>query len=128
MIAIALFSQPMLLHAAEDHAERFGSINGLFQVKVGSELNPIVINRMHSWTLMITTAEQTPVLDAEVTVTGGMPEHDHGLATRPRITAGIVAGSYRVDGMRFHMGGSWQLTFTIKAADGTDTVLIPLEL
>ena len=113
---------------AEDQAVGFASSNGLFQMNYSSDIDPIVINRMHSWNLKLSTADRIPVSNAEIGVKGGMPEHDHGLATRPRITPGAEEGSYRVEGMRFHMGGLWELEFTVKADLGTDTVLIPLEL
>ena len=74
------------------------------------------------------TADQIPVPAATITLEGGMPEHDHGLATAPRITPGPEIGEYLVEGLRFHMGGRWELQFSVDSEVGTDIVLIPLEL
>jgi hypothetical protein len=92
-----------------------------------SSLEPIEINQMHSWTLHI-TADDEPVADAALTVEGGMPAHDHGLPTRPRITEELGEGDYRLGGMRFHMQGDWEISIEIKAGGKTDTVVVMLTL
>ncbi len=57
-----------------------------------------------------------------------MPEHDHGLPTRPRVTRELGAGDYLVEGMKFHMHGAWQVTFAISTQEATDSVLFDVEL
>jgi hypothetical protein len=57
-----------------------------------------------------------------------MPEHDHGVSTRPRITNELGNGDYQLDGIRFHMRGDWELTFTIEAEGKTDTVVVKVTL
>ena len=57
-----------------------------------------------------------------------MPAHNHGLPTQPRVKADLGAGHYRVEGMRFHMAGHWEIRVTIAAAGREDTVVIPLDL
>lgn len=104
------------------------SEKGLYVVTAQSDDEPVAINRMHTWTLHVESSAGEIVEGAEITVDGGMPEHNHGLPTRPRVTAYLGGGDYRIEGLRFHMGGSWRLRFSIAAAAGTDTATIALEL
>lgn len=87
-----------------------------------------VINRMHSWVLHIETQEGLEVEGAVVDVEGGMPKHDHGLPTKPRVTKELGDGNYKLDGMRFHMAGYWEIVVSITTDAGTSTVTIPLQL
>ena len=89
---------------------------------------PPEINRIHSWILHVESADGSPVTNAEISVVGGMPEHDHGLPTRPRVTEELGDGDYRLDGMRFHMSGYWEITVTVTTAASEDEVVIPLQL
>jgi hypothetical protein len=57
-----------------------------------------------------------------------MPAHDHGLPTYPRVTEELGEGKYRLDGMRFHMAGAWEITMTIAADGKTDTVVVAVTL
>ena len=86
------------------------------------------LNKMHHWILHLKTAEGVPVEGARILVSGGMPEHDHGLPTAPRVTAELGEGRYRLDGMRFHMRGRWELVFDIRTDQGRSTLTIQLQL
>lgn len=99
-----------------------------FQLRVESSLQPIEINRIHHWTLHLTDAEGRPVTDAVLEIEGGMPDHDHGLPTRPRFSSGDGLGSYRLEGLRFHMPGDWKLKLSIRAGELSDVVQFPLRL
>ncbi len=101
---------------------------GLYRVRYKSQLEPIEINKMHNWVLHVETPAGSPVLDADITVSGGMPAHNHGLPTQPRVTDNMGHGDYLVEGMRFHMAGDWVVTLAISAAAGQDTCTIPLKL
>lgn len=109
-------------------SEQKTSAKGNFHVRYRSTLHPITINRIHHWVLRVETSRGEPVKDALITVEGGMPEHDHGLATSPRVSPTENAGDYLLEGLRFHMPGYWELTLSIKAASVSDTVIIPLQL
>lgn len=104
------------------------SKRGLFVVSWQSELDPLQINQLHAWTLHIENPAGEAITAAKIDVDGGMPEHDHGLATRPRVTAELGNGDYRLDGLRFHMRGNWELQFTIVANGKTDTVVVKVTL
>ena len=128
-LVVALAIVP-LLWSEESVAEitsEWLSERGVYTLQIESSLEPIEINRMHSWTLHISAAGE-PVTNAELAVEGGMPAHDHGLPTRPRITEELGEGNYRLGGMRFHMQGEWEISIEIKAAGKTDTVVVALTL
>ncbi len=99
-----------------------------FAVRYTSHLDPIAINTMHVWTLHIRDRSGRPVTDAAVRVEGGMPDHDHGLPTRPRVTQNLGGGDYLLEGMKFHMGGRWQVTLLIEQGTTSDRVTFDLDL
>jgi hypothetical protein len=86
------------------------------------------INRMHSWILHIEDENGNEVEGATIDVVGGMPEHDHGLPTKPRVTQDLGGGDYKLDGMRFHMSGAWELVVSITTSAGTSKAIIKLQL
>jgi hypothetical protein len=126
ILCIALLVAATLAVAAENSG--WVSESGIFRVDFRSELDPIVINRIHSWVLHVEGEDGAPVSGATISVTGGMPAHNHGLPTAPRVTREIAPGDYILDGLRFHMGGQWQLEITIDADGKQDVVVILLEL
>jgi len=95
-------------------ADEWVSSRGVYTVSFESSLEPIEINQIHAWILHI-TSDGEPVTGASLAVSGGMPAHDHGMPTRPRVTAELGNGHYRLEGMRFHMGGDWEVSIEIKA-------------
>lgn len=113
---------------ADASGETWMSERDLFSVQFESSLDPIEINRMHSWQLTIKTASGDPVAGANVAIDGGMPEHNHGLPSRPRVTRDYGDGRYTVEGIRFHMAGLWEMSVQITYGGRSDTVKIILEL
>ena len=65
---------------------------------------------------------------ATILVDGGMPQHGHGLPTKPRVTRQMGNGDHLVEGMKFNMGGWWVVEFPIRASAGTDTLVFNLSL
>ncbi len=118
----------LLLTGATAGETQWTSQRGLFTVSYRSELQPIRINQLHAWVLRVTTAAGNPVVGATIDVNGGMPAHDHGLPTRPRVTEELGGGDYRLEGLRFHMAGEWEITLRISADGESDTVVIALLL
>ncbi len=88
----------------------------------------IQINQLHSWTLHLETPAGVPVENADITVTGDMPQHGHGLPTRPQVTRYLGNGDYLVEGMKFQMGGWWVIDFAITVAGEADSVRFNLLL
>jgi hypothetical protein len=90
-------------------------------------IDPIPVRRMHSWTVVLTTAQGKPVDEARITVSGGMPQHGHGLPTQPTVSP-QANGRYLVEGVKFNMGGWWTVTLHIDGAAGADDVTFNLSL
>ena len=122
-----LFMLPVSKLWAQDSNFSFQTNKGS-TLDVFSQLNPVVINRIHSWELVLTGADESPVTGAEISVTGGMPDHDHGLPTLPVVTRETSPGRYLLEGVRFHMPGRWQLTVTINSPQGDEIGLLDFEL
>lgn len=104
------------------------SDNKTFAVTYRSDIDPIPINKIHSWEIKIETADGKPVTGAHIDLDGDMPEHGHGLPTHPEVTEELGNGSYRVEGMKFSMPGWWTVKFYIKAADKSEMVSFNLFL
>lgn len=126
VIACASFA-PWSDSVAADN-ETWVSKNGHFVVSYVAELQPLTINRIHRWTLHVETAGGEPLAAAAISISGGMPEHNHGLPTEPRVVESLGNGNFRVDGMRFHMRGFWELRVSIDDGRHSDVVTIPLQL
>jgi hypothetical protein len=77
---------------------------------------------MHSWTVKLQDGAGHPVTGAALAVDGGMPQHGHGLPTRPRVTREVENGTYLVEGMKFSMPGWWNIKFDIQGSQGRDKV------
>jgi hypothetical protein len=106
---------------------QFISERGLYSVSYESQLEPIAINRMHSWMLTVTDSSGMPITGAVIVIKGGMPQHNHGLATQPTVESS-GEGTYLLQGLRFHMMGYWEIELIIDNGRAKDTVMIPLTL
>ena len=83
---------------------------------------------MHSWQIRVIDSESKPVTMASVSIEGGMPEHDHGLPTRPKVTSEISPGTYLLQVVRFHMPGRWEIKFTISREDQQEFGMASIQL
>ena len=117
-LLLLLQTNPAVVAAQQNGENVWLSEDELFQVSYESQLNPIIINQ---------NAEGNAVSDAVITVKGGMPEHNHGLATAPSIEAS-GDGNYLLQGLRFHMMGYWELELSVSQGSISDTVIITLDL
>jgi hypothetical protein len=112
------------------------SARGAYLVSYHSELDPIGINQIHDWVLHVTTAHGNAVSGAHIAIAGGMPQHNHGLPTQPVViedisggdNTGDYPGNYRVEGMRFHMQGEWEISISITSGSVQDTCVFVLQL
>ena len=86
---------------------------GGWTIHVDTSIDPLRINEMHSWQISVIDSQSKPVAMASVSIEGGMPEHNHGLPTQPRVTSEISPGTYLLQGVRFHMPGRWEIKFAI---------------
>jgi YtkA-like len=89
---------------------------------------PFRPRRMQTVQVVVRGAAGEAIDDAQIAIDGGMPQHGHGLPTRPRVTRALGDGRYEIEGVRFNMGGWWTFTLAITSARGTDTVTFNLAL
>ena len=101
---------------------------GNFQVSINPELNPVPLNQIHSWILHLETPQGEVVNEAEVSIFGGMPAHDHGMPTSPQVSQVLGNGDYLIDGVQFQMPGHWIVTLNISANGNSDSVVFNLIL
>jgi hypothetical protein len=118
--------------AVRPEAEAFGlgprvSQTGLYTARLEPSA-PLRTRTMQSLRVVIMDQTGRPVDGATISVDGGMPEHGHGLPTQPRVTRGFGNGAYAVEGVRFNMGGWWELRLAISTAAGVDSVTFNLDL
>jgi len=101
---------------------------GLYVVSYRSEVQPVPKRELHRWEIELRDADGRPVDGATIGVDGGMPDHGHGLPTRPSMRGALGDGRYVVDGMKFNMGGYWVVDLAIASQAGDDTVRFELNL
>jgi hypothetical protein len=100
----------------------------LYRATIRPDGDSIPKGRLQKWTLHLETATGATVDAAKVTVNGGMPQHGHGLPTKPRVTRALGNGDHLVEGMKFNMGGWWVVRFDVTAAAGRDSVVFNVKL
>jgi len=102
---------------------RHASTQGRYLVQLDPPPATPALNQLHSWRIRLTAPNGDPVRQARIAVDGGMPQHGHGLPTRPQVSREIADGTYLMEGMKFSMGGWWEIKLAIQAAEGADTVV-----
>jgi len=110
---------------SQDVATKKESIH--YRVSYKSKVEPVPLNRIHSWVLHVEALDGKPVEKARIGVYGGMPKHKHGLPTQPAISE-LGKGDYLVEGLKFSMKGWWQMWFNIRAGKVTDKVKFNIKL
>jgi len=98
------------------------TVGGKYIVEIAPPASGTSVGRIQSWTLTLQTATGEPVEGANIDVSGEMPEHGHGLPTDPQAKPTIHAGRYTLDGMKFNMGGWWELHLKIRGPQGADRI------
>ena len=89
---------------------------------------PLRPRQMQTVRVTVHDAEGRAIDAAEISIDGGMPQHGHGLPTRPRATRNSGDGIYEIEGVRFNMGGWWEFKVAIAGSRGADTVTFNLDL
>jgi hypothetical protein len=131
LAATALLAGCMLFARAPrdlDYSRTRASEGGAYRATIRPQGDSIPKGRLQRWTLHLETAAGAPIDSAVVAVDGGMPQHGHGLPTRPRVTRALGGGDHLVEGLKFNMGGWWVVKFRVRAAAGSDSVLFNVKL
>src|SRR5262245_41903669 len=89
---------------------------------------PLRPRQMQTVRVVVRDAEGRAIDEAQISIDGGMPQHGHGLPTRPRVTRSLGDGIYEIEGVRFNMGGWWEFKLAIAGSRGADTVTFNLDL
>ena len=113
-------------------AQEFGygpreSANGTYTVFLRPN-EVLRLRKLQTLRVLVVDAAGRPVEDARITVDGGMPEHGHGLPTQPRVEGTLGGGMYDIEGLRFSMGGWWEVKLSIDSPRGADRVTFNLSL
>jgi hypothetical protein len=101
---------------------------GLYRGTIRPDGDSIPQKKLQQWTLHLENASGTPVNAAKIMIDGGMPQHGHGLPTKPLVTRELGDGDYLVEGMKFNMGGWWVVKFRVTAPAGADSLVFNLKL
>lgn len=111
-----------------DYSRTRTSEAGIYRGTIRPAGDSIPEGKMQSWMLHLETASGVPVDSASVTVDGGMPQHGHGLPTKPQVTRALGNGDHFVEGIKFNMGGWWVVKFHVSAAAGSDSLIFNISL
>lgn len=109
--------------------------NGLYEVTLTLP-QPVPLAELFSVSVLVRDGKSgAPVETATVEVDARMPQHGHGMATRPEADPGTCAptcthpgGKYVTSGMKFHMPGDWVVSVSVAGERGHDTVDIPVSM
>ena len=111
-----------------DYSRTRTSEGGLYRWTIKPQGDSIPKGKLQRWTLHLETVEGMAVDSVKIAVDGGMPQHGHGLPTKPRVTRDLGNGDHIVDGMKFNMGGWWVVKFRLDAKTGADSLVFNLSL
>lgn len=111
-----------------DYSRTRTSEHGLYRAAIKPDGDSIPQGKLQKWTLHLDAASGAPVSTASVAIDGGMPQHGHGLPTKPRVTRELGNGDYLVEGMKFNMGGWWVVKFRVDSSVGADSLVFNLSL
>ena len=119
--------------ASQPAADQFGfgprtSAQNRYTATIEPPAQPLKPRRMMKLQVTIRDAAGHPVDGASIDVDGGMPQHGHGLPTKPRVTKNLGDGRYEIEGLRFNMGGWWELRLAVQSPAGADRVVFNLKV
>jgi len=111
-----------------DYARTRTSAAGLYRATIHPQGDSIPKGKLQRWTLHLETATGVAVDSATIAIDGGMPQHGHGLPTKPKATRNLGNGDHLIEGMKFNMGGWWVVKFHVAAWPGSDSLVFNLKL
>lgn len=109
--------------ARADQSPRRSSRAGLYQVEV-LQRPPPTAGEFQTWVIRVSTADGRPLSSAAIGISATMPEHGHGLPSRPQVAPGDQPGEYRLSGLQFGMPGWWALNLYISDGRRDDSVTL----
>lgn len=104
------------------------SASGRHRVSIRPSIAGAERARHHAWEILVADRSARPARVRRLAFAATMPAHGHGLPTVPRIVAADEAGWIRVRGVRFHMGGHWQIRVEFDAEQGGDVAIFDVDI
>jgi hypothetical protein len=95
---------------------------GRYLVELAPPDTPVRVNQIQSWRIALRNAAGEPVQGARIEVSGGMPEHGHGLPTQPHVFPDGEPGHYLLQGLKFSMSGWWEIRLSVRSPLGPDDI------
>ena len=111
-----------------------------YRLTWSTDVSPIPFNALFAVRTVLRDRSGAPIPDGSVVVDASMPQHGHGMPTRPIARPGVCSpklepgaaasstldcthpdGVYVSEGMKFHMAGEWVLHFVVSGPLGPDT-------
>lgn len=102
--------------------------DGLYRLALAPRDGPALIGEFQDWVVEVRDAGGVAQHPVRVFIDGGMPEHGHGLPTRPQVGEHLGDGRYLVEGMRFNMAGTWVMQISVEGPAGRDSARLELAL
>ena len=119
----------------------FGAVQstqvGRYRVGLDFQPDPPPLGELFTVTTSVAMPDGTPLETGVVPLDARMPQHDHGMETRPRVRAGDCdddgkcrhpGGRYVTDGFKFHMSGAWTVLMTVDGPGGPDSTSFVYEM
>jgi len=101
---------------------------GRYRVRYLPVPDPIPSGEVFSMLVWVYDEESGAELrEPQLVVDAGMPHHQHGMNIQP-VLSRMVEGPTLVDGLLFHMPGSWTVTFDIEQDGVTERAQIVLDV
>jgi hypothetical protein len=122
LTALAVISGCMSPPIDLDLALKRPTVDSKYVVTLQPPAQPAAINQLHTWQVKVASPTGVPVPNARIKIDGGMPQHGHGLPTRPQMTRELPDGGYLIEGMKFSMTGWWEIKLAIDGPAGADRV------
>lgn len=100
------------------HAREALTDGGTWTVSYSPSPDPIPGNEEFALDVIVAD-DAGPAAGTSIVLTADMPDHGHGMNVTPVLSG--ADGTFRADGMLFHMTGEWRLLVDVTGEDGIET-------
>ncbi len=114
VVSACVTDKPVKQEGAESWRCAGVSDTGNVRVYLTPLVKEVPLRKFHTWAVRIEAVDGTPLAVTRVMVDGGMPDHGHGLPTKPRVIKSKAVGEFLIEGLKFHMPGLWNLDIILQ--------------
>ncbi len=100
--------------------------NARYEIVFAPVPAPIIAGKLFALDIAVCPRDGAAPPDA-LLIDAVMPDHRHGMNYRPVVVA-RGAGSFRADGLMFHMPGRWDILFDLVTSAGTERLVATTHL